>query len=109
MLQHSCILLRLGTNNVDSHLKQSSIFNFQDSAKKSRVKQEEHLRYLTNEKTELRKMLTDLKTKYKETSEKMTCLKDKDALLRRRLLRWRRKLEYQKALQQFKSKQFKSK
>ena len=93
MLQHSCILLRLGTNSVYRHLKQSSIFNFQDSAKKSRAKKDESLRHLKGTNAKLRKMSKELETTFKEIMEKRIYLKNMEALYRRRLQRLRRILE----------------
>ena len=78
---------------VHSHLKQSSIFNFQDSAKKSRAKKDESLRHLKGTNAKLRKMSKELETTFKEIMEKRINLKNMEALYRRRLQRLRRILE----------------
>ena len=93
MLLKSCILLKQGTNKIDNYLKQSSIFNFQDSAKKSRAKKDESLRHLKGTNAKLRKMSKELETTFKEIMEKRINLKNMEALYRRRLQRLRRILE----------------
>ena len=93
MLLNSCILLKQGTIKIDDYLKQSSIFNFQDSAKKSRAKKDESLRYLKGTNAKLRKMSKELETTFKEIMEKRINLKNMEALYRRRLQRLRRILE----------------
>ena len=104
MLLNSCILLKQGTNKIDNFLKQSSIFNFQDSAKKSRIKRNENLSNLREIQAGLKKEFKELGIKAKKTKEMLIYLGNKDAVLRRRLSRIKRILEQKKALQQSKIK-----